>query len=206
MNANDYLLLKRHTSKDTRTIPYKWLTRATRRQDRRFRCLSSVLILTSVEWISPFIVYIIICEGVKINFCIECNLLIYLENIYHIPWRLWQGTPPAYETELGHVGIGWDTSQAILLPVILHVNVYHENIARARYVQRLLSRPLAFYHSREYRVFRIASKRAASTRVGVFVDYAAGPDKMEHADRSVKQSIVMSSRQLLANVTIIISL
>lgn len=98
-----------------------------------------------------------------------------------------------------------DTSQAILLPVILHVNVYHENIARAhRYVQRLLSRPLAFYHSREYRKFRVASN-GRCIRVGVFVDYTAGPDKIERADSSVKQSIVMSSQQLLANVAIIIS-
>jgi len=92
------------------------------------------------------------------------NLLIYLENIYHIPWRPWQGTPPAYETELGHVGIGWDTSQAILPPVILHVNVYHENIARARYVEWILSRPLAFYHPRECRKFRAASPGMADVQ------------------------------------------
>jgi len=49
-------------------------------------------------------------------------------------------------------------------------------------------------------------KRTASIRVGVFVDYAAGLDKMEHADRNVKQSIVMSSWQLLANVTMLHSL
>lgn len=55
------------------------------------------------------------------------------------------------------------------------------------------------------RVSEISNRleRAACTRVGVFVDYAADPDKIEHADRSVKQSIAMSSRQLLANVAII---
>jgi len=63
-------------------------------------------------------------QGSWNKFGIECNLIIYLENIYHIPWRLWQGTPPAYETELGRVGIGWDTSQAILPPVISHVSAY----------------------------------------------------------------------------------
>jgi len=116
-------------------------------------------------------------QGGKNKFCIECNLLIYLENIYHIPWRLWQGTPPAYETELGHVGIGWDTSQAISLPVILHVNVYHENIARARTSN-------GFYHAHWLFIIResignLESPRTGSvhTSVGVFVDYAAGPDK-----------------------------
>lgn len=68
---------------------------------------------------------------------------------------------------------------------------------------------MAFYHSRGCWKFRgrlVVSKHGYTyirARVGVFVDYAASLDKIEHADRSVKQSIAMLSQQLLANVAII---
>jgi len=39
--------------------------------------------------------------------------------------------------------------------------------------------------------------------LGVSVDYAGGPDKIERADRSVKRSIAVLFQQLAASVAII---
>jgi len=101
---------------------------------------------------------------------------------------------------LGHVGIGWDTSQAIL--------PYSDFTCRAISAERG-TRVDGSYHAHwlfiiERGNFEPGSSTKGHVRaLGVSVDYAGGPDKIEHADRSVKRSIAVLFQQLPASVAII---